>query len=377
MKSEHQKHVKLEKPFKGKYHRNEWSIIGVKCDEIEKLVQNIAPLISGLKAGYLDASHDKSSQEKILHAELLQSKSGFHLRSNRSFNTYNAKGMFTDLDILFINGNHFQGNQQIVIIDETRLVKLEQRLEQLDNIKMILLNSSDTSVPDFVTNKLGENDVIIANIDDLVTISATIKQITNENRPPLYGLVLSGGRSLRMGQDKGAINYHGKAQREYEADLLNRMCAKTFISCRADQIDKIDSKYEPIVDSFLDLGPMGGILSAFRKHPDSAIFSLACDLPFIDEKDIEQLVQSRDISKVATCFLNNETQFPEPLITIWEPRAYTVLLDFLAQGYSCPRKVLINSDVHLINPISQKKIMNVNTESEGQQVKEELKNQIS
>jgi len=74
------------------------------------------------------------------------------------------------------------------------------------------------------------------------------------------------------------------------------------------------------------------------------------------------------ISKVATAFHNPETNFPDPLITIWEPKSYQILLSFLAQGYSCPRKALINSDIKTLtydstiltnvnDPIAFEKIM--------------------
>jgi molybdenum cofactor guanylyltransferase len=58
--------------------------------------------------------------------------------------------------------------------------------------------------------------------------------------------------------------------------------------------------------------------------------------------------------------MDSDSRFPEPLITIWEPRAYPLLLQFLSQGYSCPRKVLINSDVELLQVPDVQAIQNVN-----------------
>ena len=87
-------------------------------------------------------------------------------------------------------------------------------------------------------------------------------------------------------------------------------------------------------------------------------------MPYLDKETIAQLVRDRNTSKVATCFYNPETDFPEPLITIWEPRAYPILLDYLAQGYSCPRKVLINSDIEMIKMADPIKMKNANTPEE-------------
>ena len=67
-------------------------------------------------------------------------------------------------------------------------------------------------------------------------------------------------------------------------------------------------------------------------------------------------------------------QFVEPLITIYEPKAYPILLQYLAQGYSCPRKMLINSDVEIVE-VDDDFIRNINTPEEFEVAKKELKSQ--
>ena len=76
---------------------------------------------------------------------------------------------------------------------------------------------------------------------------------------------------------------------------------------------------------------------------------------------------------MATAFRSPVNAFPEPLIAIWEPRSYPVLLQFLAQGYSCPRKVLINSPVELLEAPNPLALKNVNTPEELAEVRERLK----
>jgi molybdopterin-guanine dinucleotide biosynthesis protein A len=65
------------------------------------------------------------------------------------------------------------------------------------------------------------------------------------------------------------------------------------------------------------------------------------------------------------------------LITIWEPKSYPLLLSFLAQGYSCPRKVLINSDVTLVNALNPDALTNVNTPDEFERIKRVLHQKIA
>lgn len=191
--------------------------------------------------------------------------------------------------------------------------------------------------------------------------------------PPLNGLVLAGGKSLRMGNPKDKINWHGKEQRYYAADLLAPFCENVFISCRQDQLEHFDTDYNALTDTFLNMGPFGGILSALRSQRDKAWLVVACDLPLLDKKSLEFLIKSRDAEKAATTYESPFDGLPEPLITIWEPKSYPLLLNFLGLGNTCPRKVLINSDTLILKPNNPDALMNVNTPEEMAKAEEILK----
>ena len=52
---------------------------------------------------------------------------------------------------------------------------------------------------------------------------------------PLYGLVLAGGRSSRMGRDKAALPYEGRTQLERAMALLEKHVERAYVSVRRDQ----------------------------------------------------------------------------------------------------------------------------------------------
>ncbi|MCF3110654.1 NTP transferase domain-containing protein [Niabella sp. CC-SYL272] len=192
--------------------------------------------------------------------------------------------------------------------------------------------------------------------------------------PALNGLVLAGGKSRRMGTAKDLIQWHGKEQRYYTADLLHHCCDEVFISCRQEQEKEINTAYKALPDSFLNMGPLGGILSAFRSQPDKAWLVVACDLPLVNKKTLEHLIKNRADTKIATAYESPVDGLPEPLITIWEPASYPVLLNFLGQGITCPRKVLIQNKALLLKPLQPETLMNVNTPEEAVTVKEMIDN---
>lgn len=197
--------------------------------------------------------------------------------------------------------------------------------------------------------------------------------ISGENSR-IKGLVLAGGKSVRMGTDKGMATWHGKPQRYYMADLLAKVCDEVFISCREEQVAEIEAGYQTLPDNprYANAGPTTGILSAFEQYPEATWLVVACDLPLLDDATIQYLLDNRQPGKVATTYESPHDGLPEPLITIWEPVAYNILLSKLQEGYKCPRKVLINNDTHIIKPLNPDALINTNTPEDAERVKQIL-----
>ena len=279
--------------------------------------------------------------------------------------------LFNEQDITLVNGNHFLAKHQIVVIDPRKEKSLAKKLDRLTDVQLILLTEGVTSIPTFLKQHLMDNGIGVRPVFGISDVDAILSFLENKMQeaiPQLAGLVLAGGKSIRMGKDKGAIKYHQKIQREHIYDQLNNLCESTYLSCRPEQTASMLLDFPVISDSFSGLGPFGAILSAFREQPNKAWLVIACDLPLMDQATLDYLIEQRDPSKIATAFNSPVNQFPEPLIAIWEPKSYPILLQFLAQGYSCPRKVLINSNVHLVDAPNAKALTNVNSPEDYKEV---------
>jgi len=376
----HQKHTALKKPSVGHFGRNEWAILGGPCTIIKLLAdQVIGALSADYKCAYIDTTHNDDlivSPGRLVSGAALDFTDQVNytqLNYNKTFTAFEQKAAFSDADIVIANGNHHQAKAQIVIIHENKRASLQKRVEKLDNVQMILLADNVTDVFDFIKEAVPDWDSLpVYRLDESAKIISWFKSQMLLAKPKLNGLVLAGGKSERMGHDKSLFNWHGKEQRYYMADMLKPLCDEVFISCRADQQQQINSNYPALPDTFGGLGPYGAILSAFREQPDSAWLVIASDLPLLTEKSLGFLVHNRNVSTIATAFKSDFDDFPEPLITIWEPKSYSVLLAFLAQGYSCPRKVLINNNINLLEAPDPAELTNVNTPEELEKVKTAL-----
>lgn len=148
----------------------------------------------------------------------------------------------------------------------------------------------------------------------------------------MIGLVLAGGKSSRLGQDKTAVVHQGQTLLERTASLLLRHCETVYVSCR--HPENVPIGLPVIVDETERIGPAGGIMTAL-KQCNAPILVLACDLPFMDDHFIARLVAAhttRPPHCVVTTWLQKETGFIEALVAIYEPQALPLLSKGVAQG---------------------------------------------
>lgn len=179
---------------------------------------------------------------------------------------------------------------------------------------------------------------------------------------PVWGLVLAGGKSRRMGSDKALLRQDGETQLSRAVTMLQEQLERVFISTRADQADDVERrKFSRIVDRYDDMGPVAGILSAMDTHSEVSWLVLACDLPNIDAATIAHLLQHCSTEHVATAYESVHDGLPEPLCAIYRPASRTVIDTFVGQGMACPRKMLINSDTCLLAQPNPGALHNINS----------------
>jgi molybdopterin-guanine dinucleotide biosynthesis protein A len=351
----HEKHAKLTRPEIGFFGRNEIAFLGAPCGLIKTLVDKIIEkLPENLPVTYVDADH--GNEESTLASNTFQDKISYRRLEKKSISTFDQKFLLADQDMILVNGNHFEAKSQIVIIHANKKESLKKRIAQLTNIKAVVLDEGVENIYDWLEIPA---EIPVFKINEIGKIVNLV--LSEIKTPPLKALILTGGKSTRMGADKSQLNYHGKSQHEYLKEALERLGMPTYISCREDQKENFENT---ITDKFVGLGPYGAILSAFQFDPNAAWLVVACDLPLLKKEDFEFLKSKRNFSKMATACFNPETNFPDPLFTIWEPKVYQTLLSYLSIGYSCPRKVLINSDTEVIHLPRPEILTNTNTPEE-------------
>lgn len=172
----------------------------------------------------------------------------------------------------------------------------------------------------------------------------------------MNGLVLAGGKSSRMNQDKAFLHYHDIPQYKYVYNLLTPYCEQIFIS----HPKKLE--FPTIKDSlkYKEIGPLAGLLSAFD-FMETDWFVIAIDYPLIELKDIELIFNSKEKSKNASIVFNTETNFFEPYLGIYKKSFFSVLRENFENKEFSVQKILKKNDIYKIEISNFLNLKNINT----------------
>jgi molybdenum cofactor guanylyltransferase len=147
----------------------------------------------------------------------------------------------------------------------------------------------------------------------------------------MLGVVLCGGKSSRMGDDKGLLLVNNKSWAKATQEKLALMNLPTVLSVGEAQVEKyrlLFPKEQLIVDnSELALaGPLLGVLSVHIRFPKEDLLVLACDLPNMQQTVLEKLQEEHLKNNDSEVFVFKFAEQVEPLCGIYTSKGLAKIL---------------------------------------------------
>ena len=124
----------------------------------------------------------------------------------------------------------------------------------------------------------------------------------------ITGIVLAGGKSTRMGEDKGLMELNNKPLIDYSIEVLSKVCDDLIIGANFSEYKRFG--YPMIPDEIRYIGPIGGIYSCLKVSSTKDNIILSCDIPLITQPVIEFLLSEKNDYQIVVPVVNG---FPEPL----------------------------------------------------------------
>ncbi|WP_345368511.1 hypothetical protein [Algivirga pacifica] len=343
---------KLKKPDNGRFGKNEFAIIGSTCYNNKRLAFE---LIEGLSEQYHIGYLGSESQPEDIYAdinndtysalshgaetEILDNSTHTKAIFRKAFSAHGLRLLMMEKDLVFVDGNYYRASQQILLLDQRHYSSLKQRLHKINNVKLIVLEEGTKEVPDFLKRHMENWDRIpICSITNTEGAVHVISKLIKENTPEIWGLI-----------DHHAQDHHYIQSIRHCSQALKVYCKRRLVvKPEKERIFFNSSQFTFIPETFKNLGAMGKLLSAFRQNPDKAYWVLDTRYQRFDQEILQLLHEERDPANIATVFAHPKTGMPIPGACIWEPKAYPLLLTYLAQGIDNLSSILLNSQVKLL-----------------------------
>ena len=149
----------------------------------------------------------------------------------------------------------------------------------------------------------------------------------------ITGIILAGGKSQRMGQEKGLIQLGGKPLTEHALDILKPLCSAILISANTGAYDYLG--YPVIHEQVKDIGPMGGLYSSLQASDNEHNLVLSCDMPFMETALLKFLFGNRN-DRMAAVPWHGQDHY-EPMCASYHKSFAPVLGQFIQSGnYKLP-----------------------------------------
>ncbi len=145
----------------------------------------------------------------------------------------------------------------------------------------------------------------------------------------ITGIILAGGASTRMGKDKGLCFYNNKELVQYSIDLLFPICDTILVSSsNVSEYSKFG--YPVIVDTFKNIGPIGGIHSSLNQSKTTGNLIVSCDMPFLGADLLRTILSYSEIYDIVVPEHTNS--YLEPLAAYYSKSIIPIIEDSICNN---------------------------------------------
>ena len=177
-------------------------------------------------------------------------------------------------------------------------------------------------------------------------------------------IVLAGGKSTRMGQDKGLMPFQDGSFAEKVISTVNTITSNVLVSVNTSNIEAYQKLgVTTILDKVLEKGPIGGIVSVIPSILTSWFFVASVDSPLFTIELFQALWNEKN-GKQAVIFTNQKQSYPllalyhKSTISQWEDalKHNRLKVTDLVKSFDCKMIELSDNQAN--------SVININTLSE-------------
>lgn len=175
----------------------------------------------------------------------------------------------------------------------------------------------------------------------------------------ITGIILAGGKSSRMGTDKGFVVFKNKAFVQHIIEALQPLVDEIIIV--SNNLDYDVFGFKRINDLIENAGPVAGVYTGLQYSKTENNLVISCDVPLINSETLSLLIDAIEDKKDVVQLESNGKSMP--LIAMYKKQCKGVLYSLLQDGERRLRIALTNLKVKTIvlNKNQERFTSNINT----------------
>ena len=185
-------------------------------------------------------------------------------------------------------------------------------------------------------------------------------------------IILAGGKSSRMGEDKALLNYNGQKFIEKIADELSFFEEKIIARGNNSILGELENaSWKIVADEYPEHGPIGGLHAALKSCKSDVMFVVTCDMPLITGEMAKKICGEMCDSFDVVIAVSNDGKY-HPLCGVYRKELYQLMEEYILQDNNRVMAVLKKCRVKYVNldEKESKQLANVNTRDEYQKLGE-------
>lgn len=147
------------------------------------------------------------------------------------------------------------------------------------------------------------------------------------NKQKITGILLAGGRSQRMGSEKGTLRIGSSLLYQFPLGVLEGLCDEILVSTCNGSAFQVD--HQLVCDEVKGIGPLGGIYSCLKQSSSELNLVLSYDMPLVNESLFRLLINALGDYDIALPGISEER--PEPLCGIYRKGTASIMEEMISK----------------------------------------------
>lgn len=188
----------------------------------------------------------------------------------------------------------------------------------------------------------------------------------------MSGIILAGGKNLRMGQNKAFLEVEGQRIIDRIRDIFVSLFDEVLLVTNS-PLDYLDLNLRMVTDLYQEKGALGGVFTGLfhASYPQS--FVAACDMPFLNRALIGHLIA---LSPGFDIVIPKTEDGWQPLHAVYSQKCLPFMEDLLLRGdlkiidffHRVKKREVLTDEILLFDP-QLRSFLNINTPEDLARVK--------